>query len=140
MGRNELRYLYIGSIAIAAWTALSGGAFLALWNLGAFDPESAHEAGLELMILVGLALTGVMCLLCWIVALSNLRHAAVSVRAAAVSTALGAAASLTGGLAYPGATGLGFGVFLVSLLVLLVAGLGAAVRYIAKMKIRGRHG
>ena len=27
MGRDELRYLYIGSVVIAAWTALSGGAF-----------------------------------------------------------------------------------------------------------------
>ena len=134
MGKNELRYLYIGSIAIAAWTAISGGAFLALWNLGAFGPGSAYEAGLGLMILVGLALTGMMCLLCWIVALSNLRDAAASGRAAAVSTALGAVGAVTVGLAYPAATGLGFGVFLVALLVSLVVGLRAALGYVAKMQ------
>ena len=137
MGRDELRYLYIGSVVIAAWTALSGGAFLALWNLGAFGPGSAYEAGLGLMILVGLALTGMVCLLCWIVALSNLRDVAVGGRAAAVSTALSAAAAATSGLAYPGATGLGFGALLVSLLVLIVIGLSAALGYVAK--IRRRH-
>ena len=134
MGKNELRYLYIGSIAIAAWTAISGGAFLALWNLGAFGAGSAHQAGLGLMILVGLALTGMMCLLCWIVALSNLRDAAASGRAAAVSTALGAVGAVTVGLAYPAATGLGFGVFLVALLVSLVVGLRAALGYVVKMQ------
>ena len=128
MGRNELRYLYIGSIAIASLTAISGGAFLGLWNSGTFGTESTYLAGLELLILLGLALTGMMCLLCWLVALSNLRDRAVGSRAAAVSVALSMVTAASS-LAYPAATALAFGIFLVSLLALLVVGVSAALGY-----------
>ena len=138
MGRNELRYLYIGSIAIGALTALSGGAYIALWNSGTFGPESEYLAGLGLLMLAGLALTGLTCLLCWAVALSNLRNRAFGGRAAAVSTALSAVAA-TVSLGYPAATALAFGMFLISALALLVVGLGAAFGYVGE-KMRRHHG
>ena len=131
MSKNELRYLYLGSVSIAALTALSGGTFLALWNSGAFGPGSVYLAGLELLILTGLALTGLMCLLCWLVALSNLRNRAVGGRAAAVSTGLSMVGAIAG-LGYPAATVLAFGVFLISLLILFVVGLSAALGYVRR--------
>lgn len=129
MSKNELRYLYIGSISITALLLLSGGIFLATWRSDTFGSGSAYQEGLGLLILLGLALTGLMCLLCWAVALSNLRNRAISVRAAVVSMALSAVASAFS-LAYPAATVLAFGAFLVSTLVLLVVGLGAALGYL----------
>ena len=40
MSRSELRYLYIGSIAIAAFTLLSVGVSLALWQSDTFGDGS----------------------------------------------------------------------------------------------------
>ncbi len=134
MSRSELRYLYIGSIAIAAFTMLSGGMSLALWQSDTFGSGSVYQAGLGLLILTGLGLTAFMCLLSWVVALSNLRNTAVGGRAATVSTVLSMVVAMAS-LAYPAATALMFGVFLISLLVLLVTGFSAALSYVARMRL-----
>ena len=134
MSRSELRYLYIGSIAIGAFTVLSGVMSLALWRSGTFGAGSVYQAGLGLLILTGLGLTALMCLVSWAVALSNLRNTAVGGRAAAVSTVLSMVVAIAS-LAYPAATVLAFGMFLISLLVLLVTGLRATLSYVARIRL-----
>ena len=134
MSRYELRYLYIGSIAIAAFTVLSGGMSLALWRSDTFGAGSVYQAGLGLLVLTGLGLTALICLLSWGVALSNLRNTAVGGRAAAVSTVLSMVVAMAS-LAYPAATALAFGMFLISLLVLLVTGIGATLSYLTRMRL-----
>lgn len=134
MSRSELRYLYIGSIAIAAFTVLSGGMSLALRRSDTFGAGSVYQAGLGLLVLTGLGLTALICLLSWGVALSNLRNTVVGGRAAAVSTVLSMVVAMAS-LAYPAATALAFGMFLISLLVLLVTGIGATLSYVTRMRL-----
>lgn len=134
MSRSDLRYLYIGSIAIAAFTLLSIGVSLVLWQSDTFEAGTMYQAGLGILVLTGLGLTALMCLLSSVVTLSNLRDTAVGGRAAAVSTALSLVVA-TASLAYPAVTTLAFGIFLVSLLILLIVGLSATLSYVARMRL-----